>query len=81
MEYFEDGSRIFEFSVVSEAQSDDYAIECFDMSADGPGLVGVLRVAPNGSASLALRAEVTTRLLRRWLALAEREAGLAPSEE
>ncbi len=81
MDYLEEGGRLFEFTVVSEAQSDDYAVECFDMRPDGPGLIGVLRVAPDGTALLTLRTEVTVRVLRRWLAVAEIEAGLSSGDE
>lgn len=80
MEYFDEGGRLYEFSVLSMAQSDDYAVECFDMSSDGPGLVGTLRVAPTGVGRLSLEVEVTVRLLRRWLEVAESEAGLAHRE-
>ena len=76
MDYFEDGGRLYEFSVLSMAQSDDYAVECFDMSSDGGGLVGTLRVAPSGDGHLSLDAEVTIRLLGRWLEVAVSEAGL-----
>ena len=78
MDYLEDEGRLYEFSVLSEAQSDEYAIECFDMAADGRGLIGVLRVDPVGAAYLTLRTDVTVRLLRRWLEVAEAEAGLRP---
>ena len=76
MDYFDDGGRLYEFSVLSLAQSDGYAVECFDLNADGPGLVGILRVAPSGDGYLSLRADATVRLLRRWLEVAESEAGL-----
>ncbi len=76
MDYFEDEGRLYEFSVLSEAQSADYAVECFDMAANGPGLIGVLRVDPAGAGHLTLQNDVTVRLLRRWLHVAEAEAGL-----
>lgn len=78
MDYVEGEDRLYEFSVLSEAQSDDYLVECFDMRADGPGLVGVLRVEPDGRGGIELRTPITVRLLRRWIDLAESEAGLAP---
>lgn len=81
MDYFEDRHRLYELTVVSEGHSDDYAIECFDMSPDGAGLVGVLRVAPDGTGLLTLHTELSVQLLRRWLAVAEAEAGLASSNE
>lgn len=80
MDYFKEEGRLYEFSVLSEAQSDDYAVECFDMSADGGGLIGVLRVGSAGAGTITLRAEIPVRLLRRWLEVAESEGGLLPSE-
>lgn len=80
MDYFEDEDRLYEFAVLSEATSDDYSVECFDMASDGPGLVGTLRVAPDGRGRLELRAPITVRLLHRWLDLAESEAGLAAGD-
>ena len=77
MDYLEEEGRLYEFSVLSEAQGDDYAVECFDMAADGPGLVGTLRVGLDGRGQLELRTPITVRLLRRWLEVAESEAGLA----
>lgn len=77
MDYFEDEGRLYEFSVLSEAQSDDYAVECFYMSGDGPGLVGVLRVERSGTGTLTLHGPVTVRLLRRWIEVAETDTGLA----
>ena len=76
MDYFQDNARLYEISVLSDAQSDDYVIECFDMSPDGPGLVGTLRVDPAGRGTLALQAPVTVRLLRKWLEIAGSETGL-----
>ena len=76
MDYVEEDGRLYEFSVISEAQTDDYAVECFDMTPDGPGLVGTLRVAPGGRGRLELQASITVQLLRRWLEVAESEAGL-----
>lgn len=81
MEYFDDGGRLYEFSVLSMAQSDDYGVECFDMTSDGPGLVGTISVAPNGVGRISLEAQVSIRLLRRWLEVAESEAGLAHDKD
>lgn len=81
MDSFKEEDRLYEFSVLAEAQGDDYAVECFDMTADGPGLVGTLRVGLDGRGQLDLRTPITVRLLRRWLEVAESEAGLARQEE
>jgi hypothetical protein len=76
MEYVEDGGRLYEFTVLFPWQEDDCAVECFDMGADGPGLVGTLFVDPAGVGRLVLEAEVPVRVLRRWLGVAESGAGL-----
>jgi hypothetical protein len=80
MEYFEDGGRLYEFCVLSPVEGDDYEVECFDRSADGPGLVGTLFVDPAGVGRLVLEAEAPVRVLRRWLGYAEGAAGLAGSD-
>lgn len=78
MAYFEDGGRLYEFMVVSGPGPDGWDVECFDMTSGGPGLLGIVRVVPGGSAVISLRSEVSVTCLRRWLAFAEMEAGLTP---
>ena len=80
MDYFSDEGNLFEFSVLSPADGDDYVIECFGLAADGGGLVGTMLVAPDGRARLTLETAVSVRLLRRWIEFAEAEVGLAPAE-
>lgn len=56
MNYFEEEDRLYEFSVLSEAQGDNYAVECFDLTADGaaarPGLSRRSAVAADDSAAV-----------------------------
>jgi hypothetical protein len=74
--YVEIEGRLYEFTVLSEAGTDDIVVECCDMTPGGPGLVGEIRIAPTGSGSISLRRDIPAAVMRHWLDIAEREAGL-----
>ncbi len=78
MEHFEVDGRLYEVIVVSEALGDDYAVECCDLSPGGAGHIGVLSVMPDCSGSLTLFTDVSIAVLRKWISVAEQEAGLHP---
>jgi hypothetical protein len=76
MEYFEIEGRRYEVTIVSEAEGDEISVECFDMTLDGGGLVGIIGIRSDGRGQLTLYQPVGTPALRRWMSIAERDAGL-----
>ena len=79
MDYNTIDGRMFEFTPVYLSEGDDVHVECFDMTAADGGAVGVLVVGPAGEGTLHLERAVGTNVLRAWLRIAERDAGLAAS--
>lgn len=67
--------RLFEFTVLSEAQGDDVVVECYDMGATDGGLVGAIRVGRDGRGRIT-SSDLPIEVLRRWLQVAQSEAGL-----
>ena len=77
MNYLESDGRLYEFTVISEAHTDDWVVECVDLGADGPGLIGDIRVGPTHVGKLSLRNPVTAPVLMRWLEVAADETGFS----
>jgi hypothetical protein len=71
MSYFEFGYRLYEFTTISPAGSDDWVIECVELS-NPDGFFGSIRIPPDTSEAL-LHAERGSELpvavVRHWLTL------------
>lgn len=78
MSFLEENGHLYEFLVLSEAHSDCIAVECCDLGPEDKGLIGTMRVAPDGRGVLELHAPIAVPVLCHWLDFAEAEARLAP---
>jgi hypothetical protein len=76
------GEVTYEFTIVSEAQSDDWVVECTELS-DPSGFAGAIRVSPIRSQNVLIveSGHLPLEVLHHWLSLlpavaAEPDGGL-----
>ncbi len=73
MGYFEYGDRLYEFTLLQQTGSEDWSVECMELS-NPHGFFGVITIANNAELStLEFHAatELPLAVLRRWLSILE----------